>query len=221
MSKINVVEDSDEPEFAHHRQKRLDYARAAERTSRNAANPHGFMDVFFEVHVEGMLQQPGVTMIVLRHHQNYSVCPPHQIGECRILHLFAGIIQPHRNLADVHEFSFHTGTLLRFFENETCRVFAPPSFARGAKNYRNKQRLHLRMSLQETPRRDQANLRTNFRSRRVVCSRSILLDATSRMSPSHFSPSAAGLNPFRRRKTIAAAMAVRLFPSRNGWLRQR
>src|SRR5207249_4984821 len=70
MSKINIVEDSNEAELAHHRQQRLDHARAAENASRHATNPHGFVNVFFEVHVEGMLQQPGIPMIVLRHDQN-------------------------------------------------------------------------------------------------------------------------------------------------------
>src|SRR5207248_9195395 len=84
-TKIYVIKDSNKPELTHHRKQRLDYARAAERTSRNAANPDGFVDVFFEIHIERMLQQPRIAMIIFRHHQNYSVGASHEIGETRIL----------------------------------------------------------------------------------------------------------------------------------------
>src|SRR4029077_14504450 len=50
ICKINVPEDSNEPELAHHRQQRLDHARAAKNASRHAANTNGFVNVFFEVH---------------------------------------------------------------------------------------------------------------------------------------------------------------------------
>jgi len=60
----------------------------------------------------------------------------------------------------------------------------------------------------------------NLRRRAVVSSRSILLAATSSINFSHRSLSCAGSIPFNRRNTIAAIIAVRLFPSKNGWLRQ-
>ena len=68
--------------------------------------------------------------------------------------------------------------------------------------------------------------RSNIRSRFVACSRSILDAAMSHASASQASIAllgspASGSRPFTCRKTRHAASAVRLFPSMNGWLRER
>ena len=69
------------------------------------------------------------------------------------------------------------------------------------------------MILQETSRQDQANLRTNFRNLRVLCSRSILLAATSRASRSQSSLSAAGSNLNREFWQNSSQPEIRLLES--------
>ena len=54
------------------------------------------------------------------------------------------------------------------------------------------------------------------RNRSVVCVRSNWEEATSSSNASHASLSGAGSMPFRRRNTMAEAIATRLFPSLNG-----
>ena len=64
-------------------------------------------------------------------------------------------------------------------------------------------------------------LPSSFLSRLVVCVRSSREAATSSTRDSHAELSGVGSTPFKRRKTMAAVIAVRLLPSLNGWLRQR
>src|SRR5205823_10442338 len=74
-------------------------------------------------HVERVLQQSGVAMIIFRRHEDEPVATPDCCCELRVFHLLAGI-ELHRMSAYVDQLRFHTGTLLRLFEYQMRDVFA-------------------------------------------------------------------------------------------------
>src|SRR5206468_7761605 len=72
-TEIDVRENCDQAELAQNWHQTLDHACTAERTRRNTANANRFMDVFLQVCIEYMLQQPWETVIVFRDDEDQSV----------------------------------------------------------------------------------------------------------------------------------------------------
>src|SRR5207244_13603482 len=65
--------DLDEAELPHDGKKLFDHARTAEWSGGDAANSDHLMNIFFQIHVERVLQQSGVAMIVFRRHEDEPI----------------------------------------------------------------------------------------------------------------------------------------------------
>src|SRR5262249_58240468 len=72
-TEIDIPKNRNQPEFTQDREQALDHTRAAECSSRYPADADGFVDIFFQVCIEHMLQQTGETMIVFRNDEDESI----------------------------------------------------------------------------------------------------------------------------------------------------
>src|SRR5437764_587819 len=61
------------PPLPHDRKKLFDHTRTAECSGGDAANSDHLVDVLLQIHVERVLQQSGVAMIVFRGHEDKAV----------------------------------------------------------------------------------------------------------------------------------------------------
>jgi hypothetical protein len=57
-----------------------------------------------------------------------------------VLHLFVGIVEPHRQIAHIDQSFSHTQRALSRFERATSSVFALPALSRRAKDNWNEER---------------------------------------------------------------------------------
>src|SRR5215212_8999734 len=98
VSEINVLENRNQSELAHNGQERFDHSRSAERARRHATNADSLVDVLLKIHIERVLQQSRVTMIVFWRYYDESVAALDRRGELWVFHLFARVIEFHRKL---------------------------------------------------------------------------------------------------------------------------
>src|SRR5205823_8712415 len=117
-TEVNLFKDRDQPQLAHDGYTSFYHAGAAQRSCRYAANPDRFVDVFLQIHVERVLQQPGETMIVLGRDYDETVATLDRVCEFRVLHLLAGVIEFHWQRAHIDKFRFHVFSLFRLLKNE-------------------------------------------------------------------------------------------------------
>src|ERR1700674_2497179 len=113
----------------------LNDAAAAEGPGRDAAKADRFVDVFFEVRVESMFQQAGVTVIVFRRHDDQTIAALPFLGELWDLDLLACIVHRQAESTHIDQFRFHTRALLRFLENKLRGVLAAPTLPWCAENH--------------------------------------------------------------------------------------
>src|SRR6266571_4995845 len=140
LSKIDVLENCNETQLAHHRQEILNHTRAAKRPSRDPANPDRLVNVFFQVHVQRVFQKPGITMIVFRHNENDSVALLDHGRERCVFHLLSRIIKPHRKLAKVDQLRLDIRVFLCLLKNKMRDVFALSPLSSCSEDKRNKER---------------------------------------------------------------------------------
>src|SRR5437870_7943073 len=118
----------------------FDHAGTAQSSGRYAANPDRFVDVFLQLHVERVLQQPGETVIVLRRDDDETIAALDRGRKFRVLHLLAGVVEFHRQRAHIDEFGFHASALFYLIKDKARGVFAFPTLARSAENQWNEKR---------------------------------------------------------------------------------
>src|SRR5437870_8302064 len=115
----------------------FDHAGTAQSSGRYAANPDRFVDVFLQIHVERVLQQPGETVIVLRRDDDETIAALDRGRKFRVLHLLAGVVEFHRQRAHIDEFRFHASALFGLIKDKARDVFALSALARSAQNHWN------------------------------------------------------------------------------------
>src|SRR2546429_3557173 len=98
------------------------------------------MDVFLQIHVEGVLQQSRETVIVLRRYDDETVAALDRRRKFRVLHLLTSVIELHRQRTHIDEFRFHAGALFCLLKNKPRSVFAFPALPGGAEDHWNKKR---------------------------------------------------------------------------------
>ena len=99
------------------------------------------MDVFLQIHIERVLQQSGKTVIVLGCDDDQTIAALDRRRKFRVLHLFAGVIEFHRQRAHIDEFRFYAGALFGLFKHELRGVFAFAALPRGPEDHWNEKRL--------------------------------------------------------------------------------
>ncbi len=137
-AEIHVFKNRDETKFTHHRQQIFNHARAAEWPRRNAADSDRLVNVFFQIHIKRVFEKAGIPVIIFRDNQNQTVRALHDLGEDRIFHLLACVVQLHRQITNVDQFSFDAFAFFDFREYELRYALALPTLAHSAENHWNK-----------------------------------------------------------------------------------
>src|SRR4029453_3258701 len=96
LANVDVPEDRDEAQLTHDRQQALNDPDPRERTCRHADESDGFVDVFVEAAIEGMLQESGKTMVVLGRDNDQTISSPDRLRVGRLFDRFARIVHGKR-----------------------------------------------------------------------------------------------------------------------------
>src|SRR5256885_6315103 len=73
VPEIHVPKNCYQAQLAHDRQQRLDHSRTAKRSRRDTANADCLVNVLLQIHIERVLEEAGITMIVFGSYNNESV----------------------------------------------------------------------------------------------------------------------------------------------------
>jgi len=108
--------------------------RAAEASSRDAAQSHRFVDVLLEIAVQGMLEQSRIAVVVLGRDDDQAIRSKHRLRKCRVLDGLASVHGRQRKRAHVDQRCRDILALVKLLEHDASHVLTQATLARRTEN---------------------------------------------------------------------------------------